>query len=153
MTLIPFNRLESARWSPLDRLSSLHDDLDRLFDLVPFGKDRELFGGWSPALDLWQDHDAVHVRVELPGLSKEDIHISLHDGALLISGERKQEETVDEGKTYRSERFFGKFQRSVALPTLVDASKVKASYQDGILEVTLPKAEEVKPKKIDINVK
>ena len=90
--------------------------------------------------------------VELPGMRKEDIEISLHDGMLTISGERK-DESADEGeKDGRSERFVGKFRRSISLPTRVDADKVNASYKDGILTVTLPKAEEVKPKQIQVNV-
>jgi HSP20 family protein len=85
-------------------------------------------------------------------MKKEDIDVSLHDGSLSISGERKSEEKVDEGEVYRSERFFGRFQRTVALPAAVDAGKIKAQYQDGVLTVTLPKAEEAKPKQIDVQV-
>ena len=83
-------------------------------------------------------------------MRKEDIEISLHDGVLSISGERK-EETTSEGAT-RTERSFGKFRRSVTLPSRVDVNQVKAAYKDGILTVTLPKAEEAKPKQIQINL-
>ncbi len=89
--------------------------------------------------------------MELPGLRKENIELSLKDGLLTIGGERK-EEAVEGNKAARTERFVGKFRRSVSLPTHVDANRVNAIYQDGILTVTLPKAEEAKPKQIQVNV-
>jgi HSP20 family protein len=108
--------------------------------------------GWSPALDVSDEKDNLFVTVELPGMKKDEINLSLHDGVLTISGERKHETEKKEGDTFRSERYFGKFHRSVTLPTAVDASKVKASYKDGILTIELPKAEEAKPKQIAVNV-
>jgi HSP20 family protein len=92
------------------------------------------------------------VKVELPGMKKDEIEISLHDGVLTVSGERKTENEVKEGQTFRSERYFGKFQRSVTLPTAVDAGKVKAAYKDGVLTIDLAKAEEAKPKQIEVSV-
>lgn len=154
MSLVRFNDPELTTWAPTDRLSSIREEMNRLFDLSfpGFQRDAELFSGWSPTLDVFQNDDNVTVKVELPGMKKEDISIALHDGILTISGERKFEEQSGTGENFRSERFFGKFHRSVALPTAVDAAKVKASYKDGILEVTLPKSEEAKPKKIEVNV-
>ncbi|MDQ2919350.1 MAG: Hsp20/alpha crystallin family protein, partial [Verrucomicrobiota bacterium] len=111
----------------------------------------QLFNGWTPALDLYQTTDDIVAVVELPGMRKEEIEISLHDGTLTISGERKDEKANDD-KNARTERFVGKFRRSVSLPTRVDGNKVSANYKDGILTVTLPKAEEVKPKQIQVNV-
>jgi HSP20 family protein len=108
--------------------------------------------GWTPALDVHEDKDNFIVRVELPGMKREDIDVSLHDGALSISGERKTEKKYEEAEVYRTERFFGKFQRTVTLPVPVAPDKVKAQYKDGILTVTLPKTEEAKPKQIDVNV-
>jgi HSP20 family protein len=88
--------------------------------------------------------------VELPGLKREDIAVSLDDGVLVVSGERKTE-TVDEGtEIHRQERYYGKFSRALTLPSAVAADKVKAAYKDGILTVTLPKAEEAKPKQIAV---
>ena len=89
--------------------------------------------------------------VELPGLKKEEIEISLHDDTLTISGERKREESSEQ--EFLTERLYGKFQRSLTLPTAVDAEKVKASYKDGLLQVVLPKAEEAKPKQIEVALK
>jgi HSP20 family protein len=142
--------------SPLDRLSSLRDEMNRLFEW-PFRSfnspaEAALFSGWSPAIDIHQDKDSVYVTCEVPGMKKEDIDITLHEGMLTLSGERKREEEVKDGETFRSERFFGKFHRTFTLPTPVVEGKVKASYQNGILTVTLPKAEEAKPKRIDVEV-
>ena len=135
-----------------DRFAALRDELDRLFDgsSGPLLRTPGSFSRWAPALDVFQDKDQFTVVAELPGLKKEDIELSLHNGVLTISGERKQEKKSEEG--YRSERFFGRFQRSVTLPTSVDGNNVKATYQDGILKVVVPKAEEAKPKQIQVSV-
>ena len=154
MSIIRYQPTALSPWTPFDRLTSLRDEMNRLFDLsLPgFTRDDGLFSGWSPALDVHQDKDNVYMKVELPGMKKEEIEVSLHEGTLTISGERRHEEEKKEGETFRSERYFGRFQRSVTLPTAVDGGKVKASYKDGILNVTLPKAEEAKPKQIQVNV-
>jgi len=103
-------------------------------------------------LDVKQDKDNVYVRVEIPGMKREEIDISLHDGMLTVAGERKHEGEMPEGEAFRRERFFGRFHRSVSLPTAVDSGTVKAVYRDGILTVTLPKAEEAKPRQIEVTV-
>ena len=155
MTLIQYQRPEFAPWSAADRLSNLRDELNSFFDLPfssSFGRAGQLFSGWSPALDLYQSNDNVTAVVELPGMRKEDIEISLHDGTLTISGERKRETDSNSEKAERTERYVGTFRRSITLPTRVgDAGKVSATYKDGILMVTLPKAEEVKPKQIQVS--
>jgi HSP20 family protein len=135
-----------------DRFAALRHEMDRLFDssFGPVSRTPGSFSRWVPALDVYQDKDQFTVVAELPGLKKEDVELSLHGGVLTISGERKQEKKGEEG--YRNERFFGRFQRSITLPTSVDGNKVKATYQDGILKVVLPKAEEAKPKQIEVSV-
>jgi HSP20 family protein len=135
-----------------DRFAVLRGELDRLFDssFGPAFRTPGSLSRWTPALDVYQDKDQFNVVAELPGLKKEDIELSLHDGVLTISGERKQEKKGEEG--YKNERFFGRFQRSVTLPSSVDGDKVRATYQDGILKVVLPKAEEAKPKQIEVSV-
>jgi HSP20 family protein len=153
MNLIRYQSPELAPWSAADRWGNLRDELNSFFELPfwsSFSRGGQLFTGWSPALDLYQSNDNVIAVVELPGMRKEDIEISLHDGTLTISGERKREGTGGE-KAERTERYIGAFRRSVALPTRVDANKVSATYQDGILKVTLPKAEEAKPKQIQVS--
>ena len=152
MSLIRYQSPEVMAWPPLDRWSSLRDDLNSLFELPfwsSFARQGQLFGGWSPALDLYQDKDNVVAVVELPGMKKEDIDISLRDGTLTISGERKSQTSNGE-KAERTERYIGKFRRSITLPTGVDADKISATYRDGILTVTLPKVEEAKPKQIEV---
>jgi HSP20 family protein len=154
MKLIRYQAPNSTPWPALDRWSNLRDELNSFFDM-PFwsGLDRtgQLFTGWSPALDLYESGDHFVVVVELPGMRKEDIEISLHDGALTISGERKREKSSNGETAQRTERYVGTFRRSVALPSRVDPSKVSATYQDGILKVTLPKTEEAKPKQIQVS--
>jgi HSP20 family protein len=154
MSLIRYQTPNSMMVPSLDRWASLRNDLDTLLEL-PFwagsGRQTQLFSGWTPALDLYQNNDNIVAVVELPGMRKEDIEISLQDGTLIISGERKEETSQENGAT-RTERCTGKFRRSITLPTRVDANKVSATYKDGILTVTLPKAEEAKPKQIQINL-
>jgi HSP20 family protein len=152
MNLIRYQYPQLTTWSPLDRLASLRDEMDRLFDFTSPTRDSGLFSGWSPALDVHDEKDNLVVQVELPGMKKDEIDISLHDGVLTISGERKTEREQKEGETFRSERYFGKFQRSVTLPTQVDTGKVQATYKDGVLTVSLPKAEAAKPKQIAVSV-
>jgi len=134
----------------------LRNEIERLFE-SPFGllspSSTGFFEGWEPTLNVYEDRDKITVQTELPGMKKQDINISLVGNTLTISGERKQEEEKGEGETYRSERYFGRFQRVVTLPTQVDANKVQANYKDGVLTITLPKAEEAKPKQIAVNVK
>lgn len=152
MSLIRYQSPEMSPWSAFDRLPSLRDELSRLFDFAMPTRDSGLFSGWTPALDVYDEKDNFVVKAELPGLKKEDININVHNGVLTISGERKHETEEKEGQTFRSERYFGRFQRSVTLPAAVDVAKVKASYKDGVLTIDLPKAEEAKPKQIAISV-
>ncbi len=152
--LTRWQKPEFTMWPSFGRLTDLRDEIDRLFEvpLAELTRTSQLLSGWTPPLDVFEDKDNVIVRAELPGMRKEDIELSLHEGSLSISGERKSEETHKEAEVYRAERFFGRFQRTVTLPTVVAADKVKAQYQDGILTVTLPKKEEAKPKHIDVSV-
>jgi len=135
-------------------LTDLRDEIDRLFEtpLAELTRTSQLLSGWTPALDVMEDKDNLIVRAELPGMKREDIDVSLHDGSLSISGERKGEEKHKDAEVYRAERFYGRFQRTVTLPSPVQVDKVKAVYKDGILTITLPKTEEAKPKQIDVSV-
>ena len=154
MSLIRYQSPELSTWPSLDRWADLRDEMNSLFELPMTGnlaRQAQLFSGWTPALDLYQNNDNVVAVVELPGMRKEDIDISLHDGMLTIAGERQSSSGEGENAE-RTERFSGKFRRSITLPTRVDAGKVSASYKDGILTVTLPKAEEAKPKKVEVTI-
>jgi HSP20 family protein len=119
------------------------------FDLEP----SRLPEGCLPALDIYEDKDGLVVHVELPGSKKEDIAISLEDGFLTVSGERKQNPQYDAATVCRCERVLGRFERRITLPYPVEAGAIKAAYNNGVLTVTLPKAEEAKPKHIPIDVK
>lgn len=130
-------------WPTFGRLTGLQDEIDRLFESP--------MRAWAPALDVHEDKDNFVIRTELPGLKREDIDVSLHDGALIISGERKVEEVKEGVEVHRQERYYGKFQRALTLPAPVAGDKVKAQYKDGILTVTLPKVEEAKPKQITVS--
>jgi HSP20 family protein len=147
--LAPFTGGGSA---PFNELSRLRREIDRLFE-DPFAwatATTSFFEGWTPKVDVYEDRDKITVQAELPGMKKEEIELSVHNNVLTISGERKQEQERKEGETYRSERYVGRFQRSVTLPQPVDAAKVDARYKDGILTVTCPKTEEAKRRQIEI---
>jgi HSP20 family protein len=141
MKLIQYERPGLAGFG---RLTNLQDELDRLFDSP--------LTAWSPVLDVHEDKDNYIFRTELPGLKREDIEVSLQDGALVISGERKAGKVEEGVEVHRQERYYGKFQRALTLPEPVAVDRVKAEYKDGVLTVTLPKTEEAKPKKIDVSV-
>jgi HSP20 family protein len=143
-----------ATWPSFGGLSTLRNEIDRLFEapLTELARTSHFLSGSAPAVDIYEDKDNYFVKAELPGMKKEDIEVSLHDGSLSISGERKSEQKWEDAEVHRAERFFGRFQRTVALPSPVEAGKIKAQYKDGILTVTLPKAEEAKPKQIDVQV-
>jgi HSP20 family protein len=139
------------RWDPLRDMTSIRDDMDRLFDSMIGRYPTERTTIWAPALDVEETKEAVIVRTELPGTKKEDIKISVSGDELCISGERRHE-AEDKGKTFhRIERAYGKFQRSLVLPADVQGDKAKAAYKDGVLELTLPKSEKAKSHEIAIN--
>ena len=136
----------------LEGLTNMRAEMDRAFESTrSFSGSPAPLSRWNPAVNVYQDKDRFTVVVELPGLKKEEIEISLHDDTLTIAGERKREESGEQ--EFLTERLYGKFQRSLTLPTAVDAEKVKASYKDGLLQVELPKAEEAKPKQIEVALK
>jgi len=142
MKLMQYQRPGLA-WPTFGRLTSLQDELDRLFESP--------LQAWAPALDVQEDKDGFTIRAELPGLKREDIEVSLQDGVLVIAGERKAEAVKEDTEVHRQERYFGRFSRALTLPTAVSGDQVKAAYKDGILTVTLPKAEQAKPKSITIS--
>jgi HSP20 family protein len=142
--------MKLTRVSTFGRLNDIRDEIDRFFE-APLARTSE-FLGWTPAFDVYEENDNFTVKAELPGMKKEDIAVSLHDGDLTISGERKGETKTEGTEVYRAERYFGKFQRVVSLPMQVAPDKVSADYKDGILTVTLPKSEEAKPKQIQVQV-
>jgi HSP20 family protein len=107
---------------------------------------------WSPPVDVYEDHDAIVIKADLPGIKQEEIDIEMTDDTLTIRGERTFEDEARREQYVRVERQYGKFQRSFTIGLPVQADKVTASYRNGILEVTLPKAEAIKPKKVQVSV-
>jgi HSP20 family protein len=143
------------RWKPVRSLDNIQDEVNRVFD--SFFDARAYAGrtaerGWDPEVDIVEDKDKVVVNVDLPGIEKEDIKVSVHDNTLTIKGERKAEKEEKDKNYHRVERVYGTFCRSFSLPSMVDGQKIKAAYKNGVLSIDLPKAEEVKPKEIPINV-
>jgi HSP20 family protein len=144
-----------TRWRPLRDLVSMQDEMNRLFDDFfgrPLVRAEWTEGVWSPIVDVSEDKDNVIVKAEMPGMKKEDVKISIQDNVLTLKGEKKQEKEEKDANYHRIERSYGSFSRSFTLPTSVKADKVKASYKDGVLNITLPKTEEAKPKEIPVSV-
>ena len=144
---------EITKWDPFRDVFSLRTEMDRFFETMLGRYPRERGEGlWAPLVDVEETKDNVIARIELPGLKKEDIKVTIKNNMLTISGERKHE-TEEKGKTYyRIERAYGQFQRTIELPTDVLADKAKATYKDGILELVIPKSEKAKEKEIAIEV-
>jgi HSP20 family protein len=142
-----------SRWEPFRDMLSLRSDMDRLFSSLFGGLAEEREGFWAPIVDIEEDNESIIVRAEIPGLKREDIKVSVQGNRLTITGERKQESETKNKTFHRVERSYGKFSRMITLPTDVDADKVKANYKDGILNITLPKPEAIKPKHIDVEIK
>jgi HSP20 family protein len=154
MNIVRYQRYPQTDLSvALDRLTNMRDELDRVFEssFGPFLRPLGSLNRWNPAVDVYQDNDQYTVYAELPGMKKEEIEISLNGDTLTIEGERKHESAHND-QGFRSERYFGKFQRSLNLPVPVSSEKVNATYKDGILKVVLPKAEEAKSKQIPVSV-
>src|SRR5262245_32169991 len=144
-----------AHWTPQRDLLSVRDQMNRVLNEV-FGRSNGdestwFSGAWSPAVDIYETDEALIMKAELPGFAKDDISIELKENTLVIKGERKREDQVKEGNYHRMERSYGAFQRSFMLPTTVDREKVKASYKDGILELTFPKVQAAQPKRIAVS--
>lgn len=155
------------RWNPFRDLTSwgttmepdfaqLHRDMNRLVDAFFRGgvMDDGSYGTfWGPAVDIVEQDDAYIVEAELPGLTKNDVKISIEGNILTIRGEKRQEKKSEERNYHRTERVYGSFTRSFTLPSSVKTDKIEAHYQNGVLTITLPKVEEAKPKAIEVNVR
>jgi len=150
MTYIRF-KPENADLSPaLQPGDLLRNLIDLQFPIFPEGNPGT--SKWSPALDVYDDKDSFVVTLEAPGLKKDDFTISWHDDALHVAAERKEEKAGNERTCLRRERYFGRFSRTVSLPADVESGKIAAAYKDGVLTITLPKAEQAKPRQIEVSV-
>jgi HSP20 family protein len=139
-----------VRWDPFQELVAMSDRLNRTDNDSSTPRTEESFGAWVPPVDIFERQDQLVIRAEVPGVQKEDMDVRIENGVLTLHGERKQDTDVKDECALRMERVYGAFTRSFSLPTTVDAARVAAVYKDGVLEVTVPKAESAKPKTIEI---
>ena len=147
-----------VRWDPFRDVMTLQDRMNRLFDqaLSKTRTDDEeglAASTWLPAVDIFETATSVVMKAELPGVSRENIDIQVRDNTLALKGERTFEREVKDENYLRIERSYGAFQRAFSLPTVIQQDKIKAVFKDGVLEVTMPKAEGAKPKQVKIDVK
>ena len=141
-----------VRWDPFRELTALQGEVNRLFSRVSGGDVAER-QSWIPSVDVVETKDAITLKADLAGMDPNDINLEMEDNVLAISGERRFQEEVEEDKYYRIERRYGSFSRSIALPQDVDPEKIEAEYENGVLTVSVPKVEAVKPKRISVGVK
>ena len=135
-----------VRWEPFQDVANIQDRLYRMFGAA--GE-----RGWMPAVDILDTPQAIVLKAELAGMKPEDVHIELDDDVLTIKGERHQEETLDKEQYQSTEWHYGSFQRSITLPRSVKREAIEASYENGVVEVRVPKAAEVVPQQIELKVK
>jgi HSP20 family protein len=141
------------RWEPAREMMTLREAMDHLFDDA-FTRPLTLRDGWSaPAIDMYQTDDEIVVKASLPGVKADEVQINITGEILTLKGETKQVEEKKDKAWHMREQRWGAFERAIALPTEVVADKAKAEFENGILTITLPKAEEVKPKIINIKAK
>ena len=154
MSLIRWNPTRDLATFPSD-IFNMQREMNKMFDSFSRGVDEPTLpnGNWMPAVDVAEEDNEYVVKIELPGVNKEDVKITLESNILTIRGEKKAEKETNEKNYHRMERSYGSFLRSFTLPTTVKNDKIDAEYRDGILSITLPKAEEAKPKHIEVKVK
>jgi HSP20 family protein len=153
MALIRFRpESEVSTWSPLKDLVNMQREVGRLFDglFSDLDGDGNSVVSWSPRADVIENGESYVIKAELPGVSKNDVKITLRENVLTIKGEKKQEKEEKDHNYHRIERSYGSFERSFSLPSNVKHDKIDAAFKDGVLIVTLPKAEEAKPKEIEV---
>ncbi len=141
-----------TRWNPFRELLDVRDDFDRIVE----GMFQPGLGIWEgskvPAVDVYEDKDSVFVKAEIPGFKKEEVSLSISGDILTLTGKKAETKEEKKGNYYRKEIREGAFSRSVELPCAIDREKAKASYKDGILEISLPKSPEEKEKEVRINI-
>lgn len=146
-----------VRWDPVREVNTIQSEMNRLFNTFFDAPSHQGSGNgagrrWLPAMDLVESGDAYVLRADLPGVAEEDVHLELEDGVLTLSGERHAEHREQDGGAVRLERSFGSFRRQLTLPEGVDPETIAASFEQGVLEVRIPKPEERKPQKVSIRV-
>lgn len=140
------------RWQPFQEIESLQRDMNRLFDRLTTSNGDGFGTGFAPAAELQDTSDAIHLKLEIPGMDVKDIDVQVSAEAVSISGERKEETKTEEKGMTRTEFRYGKLQRVIPLPARVQNTDVKAEYKNGVLQLTLPKAEDEKNKVVKVNI-
>lgn len=145
------------RWNPIREASDLFNEFDRVFEAPVYRtrwgmpmRTNDVVGSWSLALDVAEKGDVFTVKASLPGIDPQDLNVTLEDNVLTVQGEIREDETIEEETYHIRERRFGSFSRSLRFPVPVNANEIVAAYENGVLTLTVPKAEEVKPKRIEI---
>lgn len=146
--------MKLVKYNPWRDMLDLEERVNRVFrDLAPRRiQEENLIGNWEPAIDVYETDTDFVLKAELPEVEEKDVHVSMEGNILTIRGERRREEEVKEENYHRTERFYGSFCRSFALPDTVDRDKIKATFKGGVMKLSLPKKEAVKPKEIKIEV-
>ncbi len=149
-------RLDPFRWDPFKELEEISDRFNRIFGRLPArresGREAMIVADWAPTVDITEDDKEYLIKAEIPEVDKKDVKVTVQDGVLTLTGERKQEKEEKGKKFHRIERSYGSFVRSFTLPDDVSEDKLKAEFKDGMLLVHLPKAEKPKPKAIEVKV-
>src|SRR5438128_6228604 len=141
-----------ARWEPFRGVTTLQDQINRLFNDVARTGEQSNLSAWAPAVDIYETEQELVVKADLPDVDPKDLDIRVENNLLTIRGERKFEKKVSEENYLRVERAYGSFARSFTLANSANSDAIKADYQNGVLTLTIPKKEEAKPKQIKINV-
>jgi HSP20 family protein len=139
-----------TRWDPFRDLMGIQGELNRLFGRQFGSVDEDTRGTWAPSMDVYEDKEHFVISMELPGIEPADVDISVEDGVLRVTGERKFYREHSEDNFHRVERRFGQFTRTLSLPPTADAERINASFDAGVLTLDVPKKEEAKPRRIEI---
>ena len=145
-----------VRWDPFRDVAALQDRINRIFN-ESFGRSRDIddevgLYDWSPPVDIYETADGIVLKIELPGIHKDDVSVEIKDNVLTLKGERLLDPKIKDEHYYRKERNFGKFQRSFSLQDPISSDLIKASFKDGVLTIEIPRPEEEKPKKISVDI-
>jgi len=145
--------MPTFKWDPFRDLLNLHEKMNSLFEDVMVPRQEMAYSGsWKPTVDIYETDDAIVVNAEIPGIGNDDISVKVSENTLMIKGERKLEKGLREENYHMIERNHGRFQRAFTLPVEVDQENVSATFQDGVLEIVLPKSPESRSKTIEVKV-
>jgi HSP20 family protein len=145
-----------ARWDPFRDVAALQDRINRIFN-ESFGRSRDVddevsLYDWRPPVDIFETDDGIVLKVELPGIGKDDVSVEIKDNVLSLKGERLLDPQIKDEHYYRKERAFGKFHRSFSLQEPIKPDLIKATFKDGILTIEIPRPEEEKPKQVTVKI-